>query len=126
MGNANGCRRQDEAGGDDPAPLDAVTGGVDRKLRRQRLGAAESNQPEAADGGLLAAAIILLPTTTAGFDIVWIGVILTINMEVGLITPPVGLNLYIINGIAPDLPLSWAEGGDGGEGLSWRPFRAFG
>jgi len=27
-------------------------------------------------------------------------------MEVGLITPPVGLNLYVIQGIAPDVPLS--------------------
>jgi len=33
-------------------------------------------------------------------------VILTINMEIGLISPPVGLNLYVINGIAPDIPLS--------------------
>ncbi len=50
---------------------------------------------------------ILLPIiTAAGFDIVWFGVILTINMEVGLITPPVGLNLYVINGIAPDVPLA--------------------
>jgi C4-dicarboxylate transporter, DctM subunit len=49
---------------------------------------------------------ILLPIiTTAGFDPIWFGVILTINMEVGLITPPVGLNLYVINGIAPDVPL---------------------
>ena len=31
--------------------------------------------------------------------------ILTINMEIGLITPPVGLNLYVINGIAPDITL---------------------
>jgi TRAP-type C4-dicarboxylate transport system permease large subunit len=50
---------------------------------------------------------ILLPIiTAAGFDIIWFGVILTINMEIGLITPPVGLNLYVINGIAPDVPLS--------------------
>lgn len=50
---------------------------------------------------------ILLPIiTAAGFDVIWFGVILTINMEVGLITPPVGLNLYVINGIAPDVPLS--------------------
>ncbi|HYH37276.1 MAG TPA: TRAP transporter large permease [Azospirillum sp.] len=50
---------------------------------------------------------ILLPIiTAAGFDVVWFGVILTINMEVGLITPPVGLNLYVINGIAPDVPLA--------------------
>jgi C4-dicarboxylate transporter DctM subunit len=32
-------------------------------------------------------------------------VILTINMEIGLISPPIGLNLYVINGIAPDIPL---------------------
>ena len=31
--------------------------------------------------------------------------ILTINMEIGLITPPVGLNLYVINGIVPDVSL---------------------
>ena len=45
---------------------------------------------------------ILAPIiANAGFDPVWFGVILTINMEMGLITPPVGLNLYVINGIAP-------------------------
>ena len=42
---------------------------------------------------------------TPGFDPIWFGVILTINMEIGLITPPVGLNLYVINGIAPDVRL---------------------
>lgn len=41
-----------------------------------------------------------------GFDPVWFGVIVTINMEIGLITPPVGLNLYIVQGIAPDVPLT--------------------
>ncbi|MEC9368147.1 MAG: TRAP transporter large permease [Pseudomonadota bacterium] len=55
---------------------------------------------------ILMTAPILLPIiTAAGFDPVWFGVILTINMEIGLITPPVGLNLYVINGIAPDVPL---------------------
>ena len=49
---------------------------------------------------------ILLPIiTAAGFDPVWFGVILTINMEIGLITPPVGLNIYVINAIAPDVKL---------------------
>ena len=48
---------------------------------------------------------ILLPIIThAGFDPVWFGVILTINMEIGLITPPVGLNLFVINAIVPDVP----------------------
>jgi len=49
---------------------------------------------------------ILLPILTAsGFDPIWFGVLLTINMELGLITPPVGLNLYVINGIAPGVRL---------------------
>ena len=49
---------------------------------------------------------ILLPIIiTAGFDPYWFAVILTINMEIGLITPPVGLNLYVINGIAPGISL---------------------
>ena len=48
---------------------------------------------------------ILLPIiTAAGFDPVWFGVIVTINMEIGLITPPVGLNLFVVNAIAPDVP----------------------
>ncbi|MEO0762751.1 MAG: TRAP transporter large permease [Pseudomonadota bacterium] len=55
---------------------------------------------------ILMAAPILLPiVTTAGFDPYWFAVVLTINMEIGLISPPVGLNLYVINGIAPDIPL---------------------
>ena len=55
---------------------------------------------------ILMAAPILLPIiTTAGFDPIWFAVVLTINMEIGLISPPVGLNLYVINGIAPDISL---------------------
>ncbi len=48
---------------------------------------------------------ILLPIiTAAGFDPVWFGIILTINLEIGLITPPVGLNLFVVNAIVPDVP----------------------
>ncbi len=55
---------------------------------------------------ILMSAPILLPIiTSVGFDPYWFAVILTINMEIGLITPPVGLNLYVINGIAPDISL---------------------
>jgi C4-dicarboxylate transporter, DctM subunit len=55
---------------------------------------------------ILMSAPILLPIiTAAGFDVYWFAVIVTINMEIGLITPPVGLNLYVINGIAPDISL---------------------
>ncbi len=55
---------------------------------------------------ILMTAPILLPiVTSAGFDPYWFAVVLTINMEIGLITPPVGLNLYVINGIAPEISL---------------------
>lgn len=50
---------------------------------------------------------ILLPIITgAGFDPIWFGVIMTINMEIGLITPPVGLNLFVVQGIAPDVSIA--------------------
>jgi TRAP-type C4-dicarboxylate transport system permease large subunit len=49
---------------------------------------------------------ILTPVLeAANFDLIWFAVILTINMEVGLITPPVGLNLYVLKGVAPDVSL---------------------
>jgi tripartite ATP-independent transporter DctM subunit len=55
---------------------------------------------------ILMSAPILLPIIEqAGFDPYWFAVVLTINMEIGLITPPVGLNLYVINAIAPDITL---------------------
>ena len=55
---------------------------------------------------ILMTAPILLPIIIqAGFDPYWFAIVLTINMEIGLITPPVGLNLYVINGIAPNISL---------------------
>ena len=49
---------------------------------------------------------VLFPILTElGFDPIWFGVVMTLNMEMGLITPPVGLNLYVVQGIAPDIPL---------------------
>ena len=38
-------------------------------------------------------------------DLGWFGVMLTINLEIGLIHPPVGLNLFVIRSIAPEVPL---------------------
>ncbi|HZD54685.1 MAG TPA: TRAP transporter large permease [Candidatus Aquicultoraceae bacterium] len=47
---------------------------------------------------------VIMPGILAhGFDPIWFGIVMTINMELGLITPPVGLNLFVINGIAPDI-----------------------
>lgn len=40
-----------------------------------------------------------------GFDPIWFGIIMTIMIEIGLLTPPVGLNCYILAQIAPHIPL---------------------
>lgn len=48
---------------------------------------------------------ITLPTlyplvSAAGFDLIWFGIIFTITMEIAVLTPPVGLNLYVIQALA--------------------------
>ncbi len=55
---------------------------------------------------LMTAPIILPPLKAAGFDLIWFGVVMTIVMEMGLIHPPVGLNIFVIKNIAPDIPLA--------------------
>ena len=54
---------------------------------------------------LMTAPIILPPLKDVGFDLIWFGVVMTIVMEMGLIHPPVGLNIFVIKNIAPDIPL---------------------
>jgi tripartite ATP-independent transporter DctM subunit len=54
---------------------------------------------------LMTAPIILPPLRAAGFDIIWFGIVMTIVMEMGLIHPPVGLNIFVIRNVAPDIPL---------------------
>lgn len=40
-----------------------------------------------------------------GFDPIWFGVMIVLVAEMGVITPPVGVNVFVIKGIAPDIPL---------------------
>lgn len=54
---------------------------------------------------LMTAPIILPPLRAAEFDLIWFGVVMTIVMEMGLIHPPVGLNIFVIKNVAPDIPL---------------------
>jgi tripartite ATP-independent transporter DctM subunit len=54
---------------------------------------------------LMTAPIILPPLRAENFDLIWFGVVMTIVMEMGLIHPPVGLNIFVIKNIAPDIPL---------------------
>ncbi len=41
-----------------------------------------------------------------GFDPIWFGVIIVLTGEMGVITPPVGVNVFVIKGIAPEVPLN--------------------
>jgi TRAP-type C4-dicarboxylate transport system permease large subunit len=43
-----------------------------------------------------------------GFDGIWFGIIVTKVVEIGLITPPLGLNVYIVKGASP-VPLKLEE-----------------
>jgi C4-dicarboxylate transporter DctM subunit len=50
---------------------------------------------------------IIFPVVEAlQFDPIWFGVVMVIVLEMGLITPPVGLNVYVLKGVAPDVPFT--------------------
>jgi tripartite ATP-independent transporter DctM subunit len=50
---------------------------------------------------------IIFPVIQAlQFDPIWFGVLMVIVLEVGLITPPVGLNVFVLKAAAPNVPLS--------------------
>ena len=40
-----------------------------------------------------------------GFNMVWFGVLMVIVLEMGLISPPVGVNVFVVKSIAPNVPL---------------------
>ncbi|MGE0230417.1 MAG: TRAP transporter large permease [Flavobacteriaceae bacterium] len=49
---------------------------------------------------------IVYPTIIGlGYDPIWFGVLLVKLIEIGVVTPPVGLNCYVVNGLRPDIPL---------------------
>jgi tripartite ATP-independent transporter DctM subunit len=56
---------------------------------------------------LLVVTPILVPAIEGlGFDPLWFGVLLVINLEMAVITPPVGLNLYTMKSVVPELDLA--------------------
>ena len=59
----------------------------------------------------LAMLVITLPVvypivTGLGFDPIWFGVIAVIVIEMGLITPPVGINVFVVKGVADGVPMA--------------------
>ena len=58
----------------------------------------------------LAMLVVTIPVvypiiTQLGFDPIWFGVVAVIVIEMGLITPPVGLNVFVVKGVAVDVPM---------------------
>lgn len=58
-------------------------------------------------GMLLLTLPIVYPAVIAlGYDAIWFGIIVVKMAEVCLITPPIGLNCFVVNGVRPDIPLT--------------------
>jgi tripartite ATP-independent transporter DctM subunit len=58
-------------------------------------------------GMLLLTLPVVFPAIVAlGYDPIWFGIIVVKMVEIGLITPPIGLNCFVVNGVRPDIPLS--------------------
>ena len=40
-----------------------------------------------------------------GYDPIWFGVVVVLIVEMGMISPPVGMTMFVVKGIAPDIPI---------------------
>jgi C4-dicarboxylate transporter, DctM subunit len=54
---------------------------------------------------LLTLPIFFPVVTKLGFDPIWFGVIVVLVVQMGMISPPVGMTMFIVKGIAPDIPI---------------------
>ena len=54
---------------------------------------------------VLTVPIVLPIVTVLGYDPIWFGIIMVIVVEMGLISPPVGMNVFVVKGVAPRVPL---------------------
>ena len=47
---------------------------------------------------------VFVPVVTElGFDLIWFGIVVVVVTEISLITPPVGLNVFVLRGVLPDV-----------------------
>jgi tripartite ATP-independent transporter DctM subunit len=60
----------------------------------------------------IAAMVITLPfvfplvTQGLGYDPIWWGIVMIMVIEIGMITPPIGINVFVMHGVRPDISLS--------------------
>ena len=63
--------------------------------------------------------LLIMPTLypvvqQIGVDPIWFGVLVIVMIEIGLITPPLGINVYVVKGLVPDVPTE-----DIFKGIAW-------
>jgi C4-dicarboxylate transporter DctM subunit len=63
---------------------------------------------------LLTLPVFLPMFETAGFDMIWFGIVIVKFVEIGLLTPPLGLNVFAVKSLEPDIPLGVIF-----KGVSW-------
>jgi hypothetical protein len=63
------------------------------------------HDPRQARDVLLTLPVVFPVIVGLGYEPIWIGILLVRLIEVGVVTPPVGLNCYVVNGMRPDIPL---------------------
>lgn len=63
---------------------------------------------------LLTLPVFLPMFQTAGFDMIWFGILIVKFVEIGLLTPPLGLNVFAVKSLEPDIPLGVIF-----KGVSW-------
>jgi TRAP-type C4-dicarboxylate transport system permease large subunit len=50
---------------------------------------------------------IVIPIVKAmNYDLIWFGVLMVVLLEMGLISPPVGINVFVVKGLVPDVPMA--------------------
>jgi C4-dicarboxylate transporter DctM subunit len=54
---------------------------------------------------LITIPVIMPALTHLGIDPIWFGILFIINQQMGLILPPVGMNVFVISGMVPDIPM---------------------
>jgi len=54
---------------------------------------------------LIAIPVVFPALTALGIDLVWLGILFVINRQMGLILPPVGMIVFVLSGMIPDVPM---------------------
>ncbi len=55
---------------------------------------------------IITAPLVAAVIVSLGYDAVWWGIMMVLLVEIGVVTPPFGMNLFVMKGLAPDVPLT--------------------